>query len=68
MIAYGPSVNDMSRRAARLVMKVLNGAQPSDLPIERPTQFELVINMNTARMLGLTVPVHLQQLADMVIE
>jgi putative tryptophan/tyrosine transport system substrate-binding protein len=68
LIAYGPSVNDMSRRAARLVMRVLSGAQPSELPIERPTQFELVINMNTARMLGLKVPVHLQQLADMVIE
>jgi putative tryptophan/tyrosine transport system substrate-binding protein len=49
-------------------MKVLHGAQPSELPIERPTQFELVINMNTARTLGLKVPAHLQQLADMVIE
>ncbi len=68
LLSYGPSVNDMSRRAARIVMKVLTGALPSDLPIERPTQFELVLNMNTARMLGLTVPVHLQQLADMVIE
>ena len=68
LIAYGPSVNDMSRRAARLVMRVLNGARPSELPIERPTQFELVLNMNTARVLGLNVPVHLQQLANMVIE
>ena len=68
LLSYGPSVNDMSRRAARLVMKVLTGAQPSDLPIERPTQFELVINMNTAKMLGLKVPGHLQQLANMVIE
>ena len=58
----------MSRRAARLVMRVLNGARPSELPIERPTQFELVLNMNTARVLGLKVPVHLQQLANMVIE
>ena len=49
-------------------MKVLTGAQPSDLPIQCPTDVELVINMNTARMLGLTVPVHLQQLADEVIE
>lgn len=68
LIAYGPSVNDMSRRAARLVIRVLNGARPSELPIERPTQFELVLNMNTARVLGLNVPVHLQQLAKMVIE
>ena len=49
-------------------MRVLNGARPSELPIERPTQFELVLNMNTARVLGLNVPVHLQQLANMVIE
>ena len=49
-------------------MKVLTGALPSDLPIERPTVLESVLNMNTARMLGLTVPVHLQQLADMVIK
>jgi putative ABC transport system substrate-binding protein len=68
LIAYGPSVNDMSRRAARLTMKVLTGVPPSELPIERPTQFELVINMNTAKMLGLKVPGHLQQLANMVIE
>jgi len=68
LIAYGPSVNDMSRRAARLVTRVLNGAQPSELPIERPTQFELVVNIKTARTLGLIVPVHLQQIANMVIE
>ena len=68
LIAYGPNVNDMSRRAARLAMKVLTGVPPSELPIERPTQFELVINMSTARMLGLKVPAQLQQLADMVIE
>ena len=68
LIAYGPSVNDMSRRAARLVTRVLNGTQPAELPIERPTQFELVINIKTARALGLEIPVHLQQLADKVIE
>jgi len=68
LIAYGPSVNDMSRRAARLVTRVLSGTQPAELPIERPTQFELVINIKTARALGLEIPVHLQQLADKVIE
>jgi putative tryptophan/tyrosine transport system substrate-binding protein len=68
LIAYGPSVNDMSRRAARIVTKILNGAQPAELPIERPTQFELVINLKTAKALGLTVPTSMQLLANEVIE
>jgi putative ABC transport system substrate-binding protein len=68
LIAYGPSVNDMSRRAARLVTRVLNGAQPAELPIERPTQFELVVNLKTANALGLTIPPTLLVRADEVIE
>jgi putative ABC transport system substrate-binding protein len=68
LIAYGPSVNDMSRRAAKLVTKVLNGAQPAELPIERPTQFELVVNLKTAHALGLTIPPTIFARADKVIE
>ena len=68
LIVYGPSVNDMSRRAATLVTKVLNGAQPAELPIERPTQFELVVNLKTANALGLTIPPTLFARADKVIE
>jgi putative ABC transport system substrate-binding protein len=68
LIAYGPSVNDMSRRAARLVTRVLNGAQPAELPVERPNQFELVVNLKTAQALGLTIPPALLARADKVIE
>ncbi len=68
LIAYGPSVNDMSRRAAKLVTRVLDGMQPAELPIERPTQFELVVNLKTANALGLTIPPTLLVRADEVIE
>jgi putative ABC transport system substrate-binding protein len=68
LIAYGPDVNDMSRKAARLVTRILNGAQPAELPVERPTKFELVVNVKAAQALRLTIPATLLTRADRVIE
>ena len=68
LLAYGPNLGEMFRRCGVYVGKILNGAKPSDLPIQRPERFDLVINLKTATALGLDVPTQLQQLADEVIE
>jgi putative tryptophan/tyrosine transport system substrate-binding protein len=68
LISYGPNIAEMSRRSAAVVNKVLKGAKPADVPIEQPTEFELVINLKTAKALDLIVPHNLLVLADEVIE
>jgi putative tryptophan/tyrosine transport system substrate-binding protein len=67
-MSYGPNLTDLYRRAAEFVDKILRGTQPADIPVEQPTRFELIVNLTTAKALGLTIPETFLVRADEVIE
>ena len=68
LISYAPDFVDQYRRVGGYVDRILKGAKPADMPVQAPTKYQLVINLKTAKALGIDVPVHLQQIADEVIE
>jgi len=68
LISYGPSVRDLFHRSAQFVEKILKGANPANLPVEQPTKFELVINLNVAKALGITVPDTILVRADKLVQ
>ena len=67
-MSYGPNFPDLFRRAGDLVDKILRGARPADLPVEQPTKFDLVVNLTTAKALGIDLPASLLATVDEVIE